>query len=640
MAEGKIYFVGVGPGDPELMTIKAHKILSKADVIIYTGSLLDKRILELFPKAEKIDSHGMTVDEIVDIMKKRFYEGKIVARVHDGDPSIFGSTKEYFELLEKDGIDFEVVPGVSSFIAAAASLKTEYTIPELTQTVVITRYPGRTPVPEDIKEFMKQKPTMIFFLSIALIDKIVKDFLDAGYPPSFPCAVCYRVSWEDEKIIMGTLQDIAEKVKAENITSHALFIISKAFESYGQRSFIYSQKYSEIVRKAKEKKYEKAENIRKNIEAELERRKEELLRKIFKNGVALLAITRGGINIVSSLAQKLEFEKVDVFIPQKFFSGGNFITFQNLKETLWDIFDRYSAIICVMSLGALVRLISPKLRGKEKDPAVLCIDETGKFVISVLSGHVGGANELTRKVAKLLGATPVITTASDSLGTIPVDILGREFGWKVHADHDTLVKVSSAVVNDEKLAIVQESGELFFSLPKNAEYFTDLSDFLPKQEEFSACLFISHRKVEKDIFKIPTVIYNPKVLYVGIGFDKGVSYQEMYQFLEEVFERFSLSLYSIKKVGTVDIKSSDEEFRKFSEILKERFDVEVEFVPKDKLAGIEVKNPSEQARKYLGIPSVSEAVSLFLAGSGGKLIVEKQKKKFSKAGMTLAVSMS
>lgn len=246
---GKIYFVGVGPGDPELMTVKAQKIMSSADVIIYTGSLMNKEMLDMFPRAEKIDSHGMTVEEIVNLMKERFNQGKIVVRAHDGDPCIFGSTKEYFDLLEKEGIDFEIVPGVSSFIAAASTLKIEYTIPEVTQTIVITRYPGKTPVPEDIKEFMKQKPTIIFFLSASLVEKIVKDLIDSSFPPDFPCAVCYKVSWKDQKIIYGKLSDIASKVREEGISSQALFIISKAFEVKGKRSFVYSKSYSDIVMK-------------------------------------------------------------------------------------------------------------------------------------------------------------------------------------------------------------------------------------------------------------------------------------------------------------------------------------------------------------------------------------------------------
>ncbi|MCS7212822.1 MAG: cobalamin biosynthesis protein [Candidatus Calescibacterium sp.] len=380
-----------------------------------------------------------------------------------------------------------------------------------------------------------------------------------------------------------------------------------------------------------------------NLSELIEQKKRETLRKILSKGIALVSVTRGGTRIISSLAKKLEFDKVSVFVPEKF-SGetdlNNVVFFKNIKELLLEIFHSYDAIICVMSLGALVRLISPKLKSKEEDPAVLCIDETGKFVISVLSGHVGGANELCREVARVLSATPVITTASDSLGTIPVDIFGREFGWKVFADHDTLVKVSSSVVNDEGVAIVQESGEKFFSVPKNFKYFTKFEDFVQEQENFSACLFISHREIKKDAFKIPVVIYRPPVLHVGIGFDKGVKAHELYEFLKDTFEKFGISMDSIKTVSTVDVKKEDQEFLAFSEILKSRIGAEVIFVKKEDLSKIEVKNPSAQAKKYLGIPSVSEASALFCA-KNGKLLVEKQKGRSpsSQAGMTLAVAI-
>lgn len=371
----------------------------------------------------------------------------------------------------------------------------------------------------------------------------------------------------------------------------------------------------------------------------MERR--ELLRNIFKNGVALLSITRGGVKIISSIAKNIDFvDKVSVFVPKRFASDVEGATsFENVKELISDIFDKYDGIIAVISLGALIRLIASKLKSKDQDPAVLCIDEAGKFVISVISGHVGGANELCREIAKILNATPVITTASDSIGTIPVDILGREFGWKITADHDTLVKVSSSVVNHDKVAIVQESGEKIFYPQENFSYFSNLEEFLQNQNEFKACLFISHRFVSKDIFKVPTVFYNPRVLHVGIGFDKGVESKEIYDFLVGIFDSHRLSLKSIKTISTVDVKKEDEEFRKFSDMARNILGVDVFFVEKHKLSSIEVKNPSEQARKYLGIPSVSEACALFCA-KNGKLLVEKQKTRSKNgSGITLAVAI-
>ena len=679
MAErGKVFFVGCGPGDPELITKKGYDVLKNSDIVIYTGSLINPQILEIPKNAEKIDSFGKSVDEIVDIMERYVNQGKSVVRLHDGDPSIFGSIKEQFELLEERGINYEVIPGVSSFLAMASRLKLELTIPEVTQTVVITRYPGKTPVPENIKKIAEEKPTMIFFLSASLLRKIVDDLIDVGYPPDFPCALCYKVSWEDEKIIRGTLSDIVDKARREGIKMHALFLVSKALTAKGKRSFIYSERYAQMQKKKQNPKNRKTENKTKTKKEDKEIRKE-VLKKFIKK-IAFFSITKGGAKIVLELARKMEVgDEKTVFIPQKFYDmvlseeekldgrekGRNgeekekekgqkleVRSFRNAKETLREAFTQYDSIIAVMSLGALVRIISPELQSKEKDPAVLCIDEVGRYVISVLSGHVGGANELARYTADVLGATPVITTASDSLGTIPVDIFGREWGWYQEADHDTFVKVSSAMVNSEPVVLVQESGEREYKIPKNVKVLST-DEFFERQKEFSACLFITHRIIGKgkkegesekeERIEIPTVFYRPKVLHVGIGFDSGVDKDDLVSFLLDTFEKNSLSPYSIKKVVTLDKKKEDGEFMEFIKFMAEKFGAEHGFVSKDELEKVKhlVRNPSRFAEKYLGIPSVSEASALLSAGQNAKLIVEKTKGRGKKgAGMTIAVAIS
>ncbi len=378
-----------------------------------------------------------------------------------------------------------------------------------------------------------------------------------------------------------------------------------------------------------------------------ERRK--YLGSLFKNGIAFLSVTRGGSKIISKISEKIDFTHTTIFIPEKFKDEVGCtkvqpVYFRSVKEVIKEIFSRYDAIVSVISLGALVRLISPYLKSKEEDPAVLCIDEVGRFVISVLSGHVGGANELAREVANILNATPVITTASDSLGTIPVDIFGREYGWKAEADHDTFVKVSSAVVNGEPVAIIQESGERFLSLPDNVKEVSIHSDYeLPeKLKGFSACLFITHRLVDRDFIFIPCVFYRPPVLHVGIGFDSGATREDFYNFIREVFDKFSISLLAVRRISTVDLKKGDTEFERFIEEFKERIGADVEFFSKDELKKVSdrVMNPSHFAEKYLGVASVSEACALLSAGQNSKIIVEKQKYRGkSGAGITLAVAI-
>ncbi|MDT7908282.1 MAG: cobalamin biosynthesis protein [Candidatus Calescibacterium sp.] len=381
--------------------------------------------------------------------------------------------------------------------------------------------------------------------------------------------------------------------------------------------------------------------------------REKYFGELFKKGIGLVAITLHGVKIVLKISDAIKFTKVNVFISEKLkedlrqkgelekLNYENIFCFKNLKELVSEIFKSYDALIFVVSLGALIRIISPYLKSKEEDPAILCIDDAGRFVISVLSGHQGGANELTQEVAKIINAIPVITTASDSIGTIPVDIFGREYGWKVEADHDTLVEVSAHMVNGRKIALVQESGERFFSLPQNVSLIST-SEFFERQNEFQACLFITHILHEKSKIKIPCVFYRPRVLYCGVGFDKGIRADEIYEFFLRLFEENKLSYFSVKKIATIETKKEDDEFRKFSEFLKENFGIETVYFTKDEISSVShlVKNPSAYAEKYVGVPSVSEACALLLAGQKSELIVQKTKfKGKSGAGLTFAVAI-
>jgi len=224
---GKVIFIGGGPGDPELLTIKAYNIIKKADVIIYAGSLVNREIL----KSAKDDciiknSASMNLDEILDLMEESVKKGNLVARVHTGDPSIYGAIGEQMEGLKHRKISFEIIPGVSSFFAAAAALETELTLPEVSQTVIITRPEGRTPKPsaEAISKLAEHQATMCIFLGVQMIEKVVSELL-THYKSTTPVAVVQKASWPDEKILRGTLNNISDKVKTSGITKTAMIIV-------------------------------------------------------------------------------------------------------------------------------------------------------------------------------------------------------------------------------------------------------------------------------------------------------------------------------------------------------------------------------------------------------------------------------
>jgi precorrin-4/cobalt-precorrin-4 C11-methyltransferase len=249
-----VYFVGSGPGDPELITIRAKKLVEEADTIIYSGSLLNPRILQYAKKgAQLYDAAIIDREKIYQILHDSANEGKIAIRFHDGDPALFSAIREQIDKLESEGIMCKVVPGVSALFGAAADTNLELTLPGVTQTLIITRAELRTPVPqrESIAELAKHGATMAFYLSVHLIEEVVNEILKSGvYTVKTPAMVVYRATWEDEKIIKGTLGDIAKKTKEAKIIKTALIIVGEAIApSKYEYSKVYDAKFTHGYRK-------------------------------------------------------------------------------------------------------------------------------------------------------------------------------------------------------------------------------------------------------------------------------------------------------------------------------------------------------------------------------------------------------
>lgn len=245
-----VYFVGAGAGDPELLTIKGKRLIDNADVVIYAGSLVNPEVLKDVKKDCAVyDSAGMNLEEVLDVMKAAEAEGKTTVRVHTGDSSIYGAIREQLDALDKLNIEHEVVPGVSSFLAAAAAMQKEYTLPDVTQTVILTRMEGRTPVPEreSIEELAKHRATMVLFLSVGMIDELVMK-LKTSYPETTPVAVVYKASWPDQKIIYGTLSDIAAKVKEAGIKKTALVTVGDFLGNEYELSKLYEKTFTHEYR--------------------------------------------------------------------------------------------------------------------------------------------------------------------------------------------------------------------------------------------------------------------------------------------------------------------------------------------------------------------------------------------------------
>ena len=243
-----VYFIGAGPGDVDLITVKGRDILSKADIVIYAGSLVAKEHMDFCKEGVEIhNSASMTLDEVIEVIKNN--KDKLIVRLHTGDPSIYGAIKEQMDELDKYGIEYKVVPGVSSFVAAASSIKKEFTLPSVTQTVILTRVEGRTKVPEteDLEKLASIGASMAIFLSISMIDKVTEK-LRKGYGRNVPIAVVARATWEDEKIIIGTLDDIGEKVKAEGINKCAQILVGDFIDCEYEKSLLYDKPFNHMFR--------------------------------------------------------------------------------------------------------------------------------------------------------------------------------------------------------------------------------------------------------------------------------------------------------------------------------------------------------------------------------------------------------
>lgn len=249
-----ISFVGAGPGDPELITVKGQRLLGEADVIIYAGSLVNPALLSLAKQGASIyNSASMTLDEVIEVMEKAVARGEKTVRLHTGDPSIYGAIQEQMDALDTKNITYEVIPGVSSFLATAAALKREYTLPDVSQTVIITRLEGRTPVPEKEKLTLlaSHNATMCIFLSVHMIDNVMKELMDGGYKHDTPVAIVQKASWPDQKIFRGTVSTIGQIITDAKIDRTAMIVVGRCLDSQYALSRLYAPEFGHMYRDAK-----------------------------------------------------------------------------------------------------------------------------------------------------------------------------------------------------------------------------------------------------------------------------------------------------------------------------------------------------------------------------------------------------
>lgn len=455
MSTNKVIFAGAGPGAPDLMTVRCFNAVKEADVIIYAGSLISDEVVESFKSdCEVFNSAGMTLDEVISVIEEKYNQGKAVLRLHSGDPSMYGTLIEQFNRLDISSIEYEVIPGVSSVFASAASLKTELTLPTVSQTLILTRDSGRTPVPpnETLEKLASHQTSMAIFLSVQKIDDVVRKLLIGGYFEHTPVAIVHRASWPDERIIRGTLSDIAEKIQKEKITNQGMIIVGDVLKKHGELSGLYHAAFTHEFREADKnaalpKYLEKSQREYVQEKDALRSLKCTAIYSLTENGFIIGLKIAKGLGDNCQIYSSIKYQDRDSTINVNFFEP---IEFKNIVKENWN---EYKNHIFIMATGITVRVIAPLLKSKLTDPAVISCDDIENYAISLVSGHIGGANKLVTEIAKITEYTAVITTASDIRGLNSIDEFAVSNNWRIE-NPQNIKFINSALIENKHVFLL------------------------------------------------------------------------------------------------------------------------------------------------------------------------------------------
>lgn len=655
VSPGTVYFIGAGPGAPDLITVRGRDIIAQADLILYADSLVEESVASLArrPEARIVGSSSLHLEQILALMVETAQRGGVVARIHSGDPALYGATHEQMAHLEDHNVPYEVIPGVTAAFAAAARLKVELTIPDLVQTIILTRTAGRTtmPVGEELRALAAPGASLAIYLSISRIRHVVDDLLaSGGYRPETPVAVFHKVTWPDESYIVGTLADITEKVRAAGYTKHALILVSPALEASlkgAERrtsSHLYDKSYTHRFRRAEDFQRGKERQEAQALPPGLVAGEKHFGSSSARSGAVVIAVTRRGSELAIILAETL---RMNLVLPAKHMGRLEGWKAETLYTTYADsalaevrrCWARYSQLILVMPAGVAVRAIAPLLGHKASDPAVLCLDEAGQSIIPLLGGHQAGANELARQIAAITGGHAAITTASDVQGKPALDQLGQAEGWRIDPA-SALTHASACLVNDEVVGVYLDPA-LAGIRPQMTAWLDQVENLVWVEsldaldvDAYAAGLIVSHRTLgdhHQHLLR-KSVLYRPPVLVAGLGCKRGVPAAELGAALEITLAEANLALESLAALATVDLKADEPGLRELAEELK----LPLQIVSSAQLALLEPAgfSPSAAQAKF-DLPGVAEPCAVLLSGPSGQLVVPKR--SFDRC--TVAVAM-
>ncbi len=619
MTENKtqVYFVGAGPGDPELITVRGRRVIQEADLVLYAGSLVPPEVVACArPEARVIDSAPMTLDETHALICEAVRAGGTVARVHTGDPSLYGAMREQMLLLEQDGIACGIIPGVTSAFAAAAAAGVSFTLPERTQSLILTRMAGRTPVPdgERLKEMARHQASMAVYLSAGDPEGLVRELRLGGYPGSTPVVVACRVGWPDERIFKATIDSVSEIVSREKITRQAVFLILPGQDHEAVPSRLYSPDFHHGFREK-----------RPCSTLEAEPPPEDKSFKDAKAGTAVYGLTPQGAETASTLAHALRGK---LFLPESLAAAHGAIPFCSLVETVSETFDRYGNHVFVAAAGIVVRAVAPLIRSKDRDPAVVVLDSDGRFAVSLLSGHLGGANRLAREVARITGGDPVITTATDTAGLISWDLVAVERNMAI-ANPEAVKTLNMAMLNGQHVSVFDPEGRLGLESSPGIRRVDPSIKAATSSPDAGPSVTVTW-KFRPETPTTETLVLHPRCLVAGVGCNRGTSSREILGLIESAFSTHGLSPASLCGLASIEAKQDEAGILEAAELLG----VDITFYQAEGLRDLQVPNPSDLVKRHIGVKSVCEAAALKRAG-GGRLLVQKTRSR----NATLAIAL-
>lgn len=634
-----VHFVSAGPGAVDLITVRGKRLLETADVVIYAGSLVNPELLKYTKKGCRIyNSAQMDLQDVLEVIKEAEKAGRMTVRLHTGDTSVYSTIREQMEELDREGIGYDVTPGVSAFQAAAAALDAELTLPGISQSVILTRGNGRTKVPEkeSLKSFSGHQATMVLYLSSSLASRVQSDLLTGGYSPDTPVDVVYKASWPEEKIIRSTLAEFPEKMEEEEITKTALILIGNVLS---ERPAEHVEGKSGEGRKREENKDENNEKngseagnginteIKKVQKNEVPRSK--LYDPSFSTGVRkgkirhiwMVSCTRNGTEKMRELKQKWEEKAKEDHIETEFELHVKCAAMKenetrSLRLLTKEAFDLSDVMIFFSSTGIAVRSIAPFLKSKMTDPAVLVIDEKGKNCIPLVSGHIGGANEYAEEVGQMIGSHAIVTTATDLEHRFSVDVFAKRHNMAI-PDMEKAKMLSAKVVEGRELLLYSD----------REEYIRDCR--FPMEIRLTADLWQADLIVTADrnlIGKLSSdskkpgigLVLVPKIFDLGIGCRRNTLWEEMKTAIDTALESLHTVSEAIHGIGSIELKKDEPAFTH----IEREYHVAPVFFSAGELRSVPGQfTGSDFVKKITGVDNVCERSAVRL--SGGKLVLGK-----------------